>query len=118
MDNRFSDEERAFFRKLKDERSNGWITILFPLLIFLIIVVDIYSGNSTPSELLFSPYIIIGIVGFCLLYLASQVISELRFRKHYLSHRSPKSITFMFLRIGFYLVVAIGFYWVIRYTLI
>lgn len=117
MDNRFSDEERAFFRKLKDERSSGWLTVLLPLLLFFLIAADAYYGNSVPGELLFSPYVIIGIIGLSLLFLASQVITELRFRKQYLSHRSPKSISFMFLRIGLYVTIALAVYWAMRYLL-
>lgn len=77
-----------------------------------------YYANSTSGEALFSSNIIIGIIGFSLCYLAFQVITELRFRKQYLSHRSPKSISFMILRIGFYVTFTLGIYWAMRILLL
>jgi len=117
MDNRFSDEERAFFRKLKDERSDGWLTLFLPVLLFFIIAADMYYASSTSGEPLFSSNLIIGIIGLSLLYLAFQVITELRFRKQYLSQRSPKSISFMVVRIGFYVTFILGIYWAMRILL-
>lgn len=112
MDNRFSDEERAFFKKLRDERAGGWLTILLPFLLFFMIAVDVVYGNSISREVLLSPYAIIGIIGISLLYMASQVVTELRVRKQYLAQRSPKSISFIIFRIVLYVVVALGIYWV------
>lgn len=117
MDNRFSDEERAFFRKLKDERSNSCLAILLPVLTIIILVVDIYLGDGTPGDLLFSPFTILGIISLSLLCFTSQLVTELRFRKQYLSHRSPKSITLMFVRIGFSVAVVLGVYWSVRFML-